>query len=94
MAEPQRTSPGLGFWLAITASALAGLFTMTRRPGFQPADVLVPVAFGVAAVGVLIAIQQFGPPPIRDLARSQRFLVAFTLCLAGLLVIWALVALG
>jgi hypothetical protein len=92
MANPQR-SPGIGFWLAIAASALAGVFAMTRRRGFEPADLLIPVALCVTAVSIVIALQELGPPKLRDLANDQRFLVAFTLCLAALLVIWALLAL-
>jgi hypothetical protein len=92
MERPQQ-SPGLGVWLAIAASAVAGVLTMTRRQGFELADLLIPAALGMTAVGIVIALQNFAPPRLRALANDQRFLIGFTLGLSGLLVIWALVAL-
>jgi hypothetical protein len=40
-----------------------------------------PSRFASWQVGVVIALQKLGPPSLRDLANSQGFLVAFTLCL-------------
>jgi hypothetical protein len=80
-------------WLAIAASAAAGVVTVTRRPGFQLADLLIPAALGMTAVSVLIAVQALAPPRLRTIAKDQRFLIGFTLGLSGLVAIWAVVAL-
>jgi hypothetical protein len=66
---------------------------MTRRQGFELTDVLVPVLIGMAGLGILIALQELGPPRLRDLANSQRFLIAFTLGLTGVIAAWAVVTL-
>jgi hypothetical protein len=91
MTETQPSRPGIGFWLAIAASAIAGALTMARRPGFEPGDLVIPVAFAMIASGVVITLQEFGPPTLRDLALNQRFLIAFTVVLVALLLIWGIV---
>jgi len=89
VANP-RPSLRIGVWLAITASAIAGLLAMARREQFDAADLLVPVALGMLGVGLVAGLQEFGPEPLQGLARNQRFLVAFTLGLSALIVLWVL----
>jgi len=43
---------------------------------------------------LVAGLQEFGPEPLRDLATSQRFLVAFTLGLSALVVLWVLATQG
>lgn len=93
VATPRR-SPGIGVWLAITASAIAGVLALTRRVDFDAANLLTPVVVGVLAIGVVATLQEFGPPRLRALARDQRFLLAFAIGLTALVVVWVLVTRG
>ena len=93
MTKTQRARPGIGFWLAIAASAIAGVLAMARRPGFEPGDLVFPVAIAVISVGIVVGLQEFGPPGLRNMASNQRFLIVFTILLAALVAIWGIVTL-
>jgi hypothetical protein len=94
MPDCARRTPGIGFWVVIAASAIAGTIMMASRPDFEPTEVLIPVAVGAISVGILAVVQESGPERLRTVASDQRFLIGFTVVLSAALVIWALLTMG
>jgi len=74
-----------GMWIAVAASAIAGVVNMVTRPDFDLGDLVLPVAVA-AVVTAAILVLRFGfPQAVSDPQRNTR--VFFALSAAFLLTI-------
>lgn len=76
MTNGQGARPGIWFWLAITASAVTGTATMLSRPGFEPSDLILPVAVAGIVLASLVSLRLFWPQAVGDPDRNSRVFIA------------------
>jgi hypothetical protein len=72
-------------WLAVAASAIAGVASMVSRPDFDLGDLVLPTAVAVAITAVILVLRFGFPHAVSDPARNTR--VFFVLSAALLLAI-------
>jgi tryptophan-rich sensory protein len=77
VADSEPAKPGIGFWLAIAASAIAGTVNMLTRPDFEPGDLIVPTIFTAILVGTLMSVRVFWPQALGNVDRNGGLLIGF-----------------
>lgn len=75
--DDEGARPGIGFWLAIAASAIAGAVNLLRRPDFDPSDLILPGAYTAILVGTLLALRIFWPQTLSNRDRNGGVLIGF-----------------
>ena len=77
MRNPEPAKAGVGFWLAIAASAIVGTVNMLTRPDFEPGDLLLPGIFTAILVGALLSVRVFWPQALSNAERNTGLLIGF-----------------
>lgn len=77
MADDEGARPGIWFWLAIAASAIAGTVNRITRPDFDPSDLILPGVYTAILVGTLLAVRVFWPQALRNRDRNDGLLIGF-----------------
>jgi drug/metabolite transporter (DMT)-like permease len=80
-----------GMWLAVAASAVAGVANIVSRPDIGPGDLVLPIAIAVAITAVILVLRFVFPQAVSDPVRNTRVFFALSAALLlGILVfgIW------
>ena len=76
-ASGEPAKPGIGFWFAIAASAIAGTVNMLTRPDFDLGDLVIPGIFTAILVGSLLSVRVFWPQALGDPERNSGLVIGF-----------------
>ena len=86
-SERPRGRPGIGFWLIIASSALVGTWSRVTRPGFDPGDLVLPMALAISVAIIIVSLKVFFPAAVADPVRNSWLLIG----LSALVILVALV---
>ena len=78
-------------WIAVAASAIAGVVSMLTRPDFDLGDLVLPTAVAAVVTAVILVLRFVFPQAVSDPARNTRvFFMLSAALLLGILVagIW------
>jgi hypothetical protein len=75
-------------WLAVAASAVAGVASMVSRPDFDLGDLVLPAAIAAAITAVILVLRFGFPQTVSNPVRNTRvFLGLSAALLLGILVV-------
>ena len=89
MADSEPARPGIGFWLAIAASGIAGSVNMLSRPDFEIGDLVIPLIFTALLVGTLIFVRVLWPQALSNEERNGGLLIGFMIGMLTVILLFA-----